>query len=305
MGRTHGVHAEPTTFGLKLAGWAFELDRDRGAGRAGARGASRRQALRRRRNVRGDRPRGRAAGVRAARAGAGAVVDADPPARPACGAPCRAGSHRCVAGEVRARDPSPRADRGSRGRGAVRPRSEGLIGDAAQAQPDRRRAHLRAGARRPRRSSRRARERRAVARARHLALVRRAGRRARCLPGARLHARPLRLARRGPGRAARAHAPQSRGEPRALLQPAAAAGARRERPGALRRPTSSSSETPCAPGRRSRTFPTSSVPTPRSPPSSMPLRSTLSSISRPTRATSTSSSTACPPSARKEEPVHA
>jgi adenylosuccinate lyase len=29
MGRTHGVHAEPTTFGLKLAGWAFELDRDR------------------------------------------------------------------------------------------------------------------------------------------------------------------------------------------------------------------------------------------------------------------------------------
>jgi len=30
MGRTHGVHAEPTTFGLKLAGWAFELDRGRG-----------------------------------------------------------------------------------------------------------------------------------------------------------------------------------------------------------------------------------------------------------------------------------
>jgi len=30
IGRTHGVHAEPTTFGLKLAGWAFELDRNRG-----------------------------------------------------------------------------------------------------------------------------------------------------------------------------------------------------------------------------------------------------------------------------------
>ncbi|HEX5241456.1 MAG TPA: adenylosuccinate lyase, partial [Candidatus Limnocylindrales bacterium] len=27
MGRTHSVHAEPTTFGLKLAGWAFEIDR--------------------------------------------------------------------------------------------------------------------------------------------------------------------------------------------------------------------------------------------------------------------------------------
>jgi adenylosuccinate lyase len=29
IGRTHGVHAEPTTFGLKLAGWAFELTRAR------------------------------------------------------------------------------------------------------------------------------------------------------------------------------------------------------------------------------------------------------------------------------------
>jgi adenylosuccinate lyase len=29
IGRTHGVHAEPTTFGLKVAVWAFELDRAR------------------------------------------------------------------------------------------------------------------------------------------------------------------------------------------------------------------------------------------------------------------------------------
>jgi adenylosuccinate lyase len=29
MGRTHGVHAEPITFGMKLAVWAFELDRAR------------------------------------------------------------------------------------------------------------------------------------------------------------------------------------------------------------------------------------------------------------------------------------
>jgi adenylosuccinate lyase len=29
MGRTHSVHAEPTTFGLKCAGWAFEVDRGR------------------------------------------------------------------------------------------------------------------------------------------------------------------------------------------------------------------------------------------------------------------------------------
>jgi adenylosuccinate lyase len=29
IGRTHGIWAEPTTFGLKMAGWAFELARDR------------------------------------------------------------------------------------------------------------------------------------------------------------------------------------------------------------------------------------------------------------------------------------
>ena len=30
IGRSHGIHAEPTTFGWKLTGWAFELDRSRG-----------------------------------------------------------------------------------------------------------------------------------------------------------------------------------------------------------------------------------------------------------------------------------
>ena len=33
MGRTHSVHAEPTTIGLKFAGWAFEVDRGRTAWR--------------------------------------------------------------------------------------------------------------------------------------------------------------------------------------------------------------------------------------------------------------------------------
>ena len=28
IGRTHGVHAEPTTFGLKLLNWYAEIDRD-------------------------------------------------------------------------------------------------------------------------------------------------------------------------------------------------------------------------------------------------------------------------------------
>jgi adenylosuccinate lyase len=38
IGRTHGVHAEPTTFGLKLAVWAFELDRARTRMRAALEG---------------------------------------------------------------------------------------------------------------------------------------------------------------------------------------------------------------------------------------------------------------------------
>ena len=28
VGRTHGIHAEPTTFGIKLAGFAFEAERN-------------------------------------------------------------------------------------------------------------------------------------------------------------------------------------------------------------------------------------------------------------------------------------
>jgi adenylosuccinate lyase len=38
IGRTHGVHAEPTTFGLKLAVWAFELERGRRRVRAALEG---------------------------------------------------------------------------------------------------------------------------------------------------------------------------------------------------------------------------------------------------------------------------
>jgi adenylosuccinate lyase len=40
IGRTHGVHAEPTTFGHKLALWAFELARDRERLRAARQGVS-------------------------------------------------------------------------------------------------------------------------------------------------------------------------------------------------------------------------------------------------------------------------
>ena len=108
-----------------------------------------------------------------------------------------------VARPVRDGDPPSRAHGGARGRGAVRARPEGLVRDAAQAQPDHRRADLRPRARRARERARRPRERRALARARHLALVRRADRAARLVPRDRLHARPVRLARRGARRQAR------------------------------------------------------------------------------------------------------
>ena len=37
MGRTHGVHAEPTTFGLKIGIWYEEMKRNRERFEAGAR----------------------------------------------------------------------------------------------------------------------------------------------------------------------------------------------------------------------------------------------------------------------------
>jgi len=40
IGRSHGIHAEPTTFGWKLAGWAFELDRARDRVRRALEGCS-------------------------------------------------------------------------------------------------------------------------------------------------------------------------------------------------------------------------------------------------------------------------
>ena len=61
IGRTHGIHAEPTTFGAKVALWALQVDRDRDRLRA-ARAVDRRvQAQRRGRHVLQHRPGGRGA----------------------------------------------------------------------------------------------------------------------------------------------------------------------------------------------------------------------------------------------------
>ena len=57
MGRTHSVHAEPTTLGLKLAGWAFELDRGRVRLATAVDEIGDRQDLRAGRDVQPPRPR--------------------------------------------------------------------------------------------------------------------------------------------------------------------------------------------------------------------------------------------------------
>ena len=85
VGRTHGVHAEPTTFGLRLAGFAFEADRNLSRLDRRLRAARRRQALGRGRHLRLGAALGRGAGDGDARAAAEDVSTQVVP-RPARGA---------------------------------------------------------------------------------------------------------------------------------------------------------------------------------------------------------------------------
>ena len=146
IGRTHGVHAEPMTFGLKLALWYAEIGRDIERVRRARDGDQRRQAVGRGRHVRAPAAGDRSRRLPAPRPRAGAGRVAGDPARSARRAAGGAGDHRRVAREVRARDSRPAEDGDRRGRGAVRQGPEGLVGDAAQAQPDRLRADRRPGA---------------------------------------------------------------------------------------------------------------------------------------------------------------
>ena len=150
IGRTHGVHAEPTTFGLKLAVLGVRA-RPRTARASRARSKACAWASSRAPSASTPRSTPRSSDSPASGSGSSRRrVDADPPARPARGAARRARGARVLARQVRARDPPPGAHGGARGRGAVRARAEGLVGDAAQAQPGRRRTHLRARTRRSR-----------------------------------------------------------------------------------------------------------------------------------------------------------
>ena len=210
MGRTHGVHAEPMTLGLKLALWFAEVQRD----------------IVRVRRAREAVSVGKISGAVGTfahlppeiEAGVcqrlGLVARADCHAGDPAGSPRRvddhARDHGGLAGEVRARDSRAPEDGTRRSGGAVRQGPEGLLGDAAQAQPGRLRAGVRSRARGPRQRRRRPRERRALARARHLALVGRARHPARQLPGPRPHDPALHPHRRRDGRVPGADAREHR-----------------------------------------------------------------------------------------------
>ena len=147
MGRTHGMHAEPITFGLKLLNWLDEVRRDQVAPRSREAGHRRRQAQRA-----GRQPRHRAAGARGARLRAPRPrrrrrQHAGRLARPPRPLHADAGADRRLAGALRDRGAPPAAQRGRRGGGAVPARPAGLQLDAAQAQPGEVRARLRPGPR--------------------------------------------------------------------------------------------------------------------------------------------------------------
>ena len=218
IGRSHGIHAEPITAGLVFAGFYAEVGRARRAlvaARAEVAVGKIAGAVGTYANLDpADRGRGARRAGPAARDGA----HADRRARSPRGALPGAGAPRHGRRAHRAHRAALAAHRGGRGHGGLRQGPEGLVGHAAQEEPDpvgepvrprapaallRRRGH---GERGP------------VARARHLALVRRAGHRPRRHRPRRLHGPARRRPRRRPGRQRRAHAQEPRPHGRALLQ---------------------------------------------------------------------------------------
>ncbi len=253
IGRTHGVHAEPMTFGVKLALWYAELQRDLD------------RVLRARDVVSVGKlsgavgtfahldPGDRGRRLRAPRARTRAGRVASHPARPPRRADDGARHHRRLAREVRARDSWPAEDRDRRGRGAVRQGPEGLLGDAAQAQSDRLRADHRPRAPDSRQRHGRAREHRALARTRHLAFVGRARHPSRQLHRPRSHAAPLHAHRPRHGRLRGPHAREPRRARAASCFRAPCCSSSPSAACRASRPTSGCSGTPCARSTSSRT----------------------------------------------------
>ena len=207
IGRSHGIHAEPITAGLVFAGllrraragarrrWSRRAPRSRSA-RSPARSAPTPTSSR--------RSRSKALAALGLRAGDRPDPDrgARSPRRLLRGAVAHrhrrraAGAHRAPLA----------AHGGRRGDGGVRQRAEGLLGDAAQEEPDPLREPVRDRAPPAFVRLRRVGGRGALARARHLALVGRAGDRPRRHRPLRLHGPARRRPHRRPDRQRRADA---------------------------------------------------------------------------------------------------
>ncbi len=147
IGRTHGIHAEPTTFGLKLLNWYAEMERNiarfdaaaedmrvgKLSGAVGTFGHLKPEHEERICAALGLKP----APV------ATQVIQRDRHAAYIC----YAGHYRQHSGQNRRRGPAPSADRGARGAGVLQRKTEGLLGHAAQEEPHHQRTDQRFGAR--------------------------------------------------------------------------------------------------------------------------------------------------------------
>ena len=171
VGRTHGVHAEPITFGLKLTNWHAELGRNIVRFQAAAE----------------DMRVGKLSGA----VGTFAHLEPEPgdgicqrlgveagghqfpgdPARPPRRLPVHLGGDRLHAGQDRHRDPPSAAYRGAGGGRVLQRRAEGIFGHAAQAQSGDLRTDQRPGAGSAGQRSGGPGKRRLVARTGHLALL--------------------------------------------------------------------------------------------------------------------------------------
>ena len=143
IGRTHGIHAEPTTFGAKAALWALQVDCDRtrwGCATAVAvcklSAPSARTPTSIRRSSGTSAPPSACSRCRRRRSSPATAT------RSCCG-PALPGIGRCETDRRRAAPPP--AHRGRRGARGLQAGPEGLLGDAAQAQPDLRRDDQRPG----------------------------------------------------------------------------------------------------------------------------------------------------------------
>ena len=229
IGRTHGVHAEPTTFGAKLALWCLQADRDRArlrSARAAIAVGKLSGAVGTYANV---EPEVERRVCEALGSGAGARHAGDRP-RPSRRVPVGDGGRRGHRRADRRRAAAPAAHRGTGGGGGLQAGPEGVLGHAAQAQSDHRRAAVWLGEDPAGQSHGRVGGCGALARAGHLPLIGRAGDPAGLVPARVLRAATGRLAPGRPAGLPGADAAEPLVQPRPRLLPTGAAGAGR-RPG--------------------------------------------------------------------------